>query len=198
MINGQRIVNFWYIQCIVITPFRLPYLIHRSDHIKFILSLICCYLEENTNDTWMWLCEYVSYCLCFLRGKILLLFSWHKWLLLDGVQIIIMIIIIITIITISKFSKSDWSSAALIWAIIIVQLHTSCACNCTVVRFMPEQLDIKLAHASCTWMGSFSASCLEVEYINLSNSLYYYHILLEFCYSYDWLVIGLRVVQFRE
>ena len=31
----------------------------------------------------------------------------------------------------------DWSSAGLISA-VIVQLHTSCACNCTVVRVMPE------------------------------------------------------------
>ena len=33
--------------------------------------------------------------------------------------------------------NSDWSSAALISA-LIVQLHTSCACDCTVVRVMPE------------------------------------------------------------
>ena len=43
---------------------------------------------------------------------------------------------------------------------------------------------------------SFTASSLEVEYINLSNSLYYCYI-LQFCYSYDKLVIGLYVVQFR-
>ena len=36
-----------------------------------------------------------------------------------------------------KILESDWSSAGLISA-VIVQLHTSCACNCTVVRVMPE------------------------------------------------------------
>ena len=36
-----------------------------------------------------------------------------------------------------KILESDWSSAALIWA-VIVQLHASCACNCTVVCVMPE------------------------------------------------------------
>ena len=36
-----------------------------------------------------------------------------------------------------KILGSDWSSAGLISA-VIVQLHTSCACNCTVVRVMPE------------------------------------------------------------
>ena len=36
-----------------------------------------------------------------------------------------------------KILKSDWSSAGLISA-VIVQLHTSCACNWTVVRVMPE------------------------------------------------------------
>ena len=36
-----------------------------------------------------------------------------------------------------KILESDWSSADLISA-VIVQLHTSCACNWTVVRVMPE------------------------------------------------------------
>ena len=36
-----------------------------------------------------------------------------------------------------KILESDWSSAGLISA-VIVQLHTSCACNWTVVRVMPE------------------------------------------------------------
>ena len=36
-----------------------------------------------------------------------------------------------------KILESDWSSAGLISA-VIVQLYTSCACNCTVVRVMPE------------------------------------------------------------
>ena len=36
-----------------------------------------------------------------------------------------------------KILESDWSSTARISA-LIVQLHTSCACNCTVVRVMPE------------------------------------------------------------
>ena len=36
-----------------------------------------------------------------------------------------------------KILEYDWSSAALIGA-VIVQLHTSCTCNCTVVRIMPE------------------------------------------------------------
>ena len=36
-----------------------------------------------------------------------------------------------------KILESDWSSAGLISA-VIVKLHTSCACNCTVVRVMPE------------------------------------------------------------
>ena len=36
-----------------------------------------------------------------------------------------------------KILESDWSSTALISA-VIVQLHTSCACNCTVVCVMPE------------------------------------------------------------
>ena len=83
-----------------------------------------------------------------------------------------------------KILESDWSSAALIWA-VIVQLHTSCTWNCTVVRVMPEDSTRHQARASCTWMGSFSASSAEVEYINLSNSLYHRHILLEFYYSYD-------------
>ena len=37
----------------------------------------------------------------------------------------------------TKILESDWSSAGLISA-VIVQLHTSCACNWTVVRVMPE------------------------------------------------------------
>ena len=36
-----------------------------------------------------------------------------------------------------KILESDWSSAGLI-SDVIVQLHTSSACNCTVVRVMPE------------------------------------------------------------
>ena len=36
-----------------------------------------------------------------------------------------------------KILESDWSSAGLISA-VIGQLHTSCACNWTVVRVMPE------------------------------------------------------------
>ena len=36
-----------------------------------------------------------------------------------------------------KILESDWSTTGLISA-VIVQLHTSCACNCTVVRVMPE------------------------------------------------------------
>ena len=36
-----------------------------------------------------------------------------------------------------KIVESDWSSAGLISA-VIGQLHTSCACNWTVVRVMPE------------------------------------------------------------
>ena len=36
-----------------------------------------------------------------------------------------------------KILEYYWSSAGLISA-VIVQLHTSCACNCTVVRVMPE------------------------------------------------------------
>ena len=36
-----------------------------------------------------------------------------------------------------KILESDWSSVGLISA-VIVQLHTSCACNWTVVRVMPE------------------------------------------------------------
>ena len=36
-----------------------------------------------------------------------------------------------------KILESDWSSAGLISA-VIVQLHTSCACNWTVVHVMPE------------------------------------------------------------
>ena len=36
-----------------------------------------------------------------------------------------------------KIIESDWSLAGLISA-VIVQLDTSCACNCTVVRVMPE------------------------------------------------------------
>ena len=36
-----------------------------------------------------------------------------------------------------KILEFDWSSAGLISA-VIVQLHTSCACNWTVVRVMPE------------------------------------------------------------
>ena len=36
-----------------------------------------------------------------------------------------------------KILESDWSSAGLISA-VIVQLHTSCACNCTVVCVMLE------------------------------------------------------------
>ena len=50
-----------------------------------------------------------------------------------------------------KILESDWSSAGLISA-VIVQLHTSCACNWTVVRVMPEYLDSTRhqARASCT------------------------------------------------
>ena len=36
-----------------------------------------------------------------------------------------------------KILESDWSSAGLISA-VIGQVHTSCACNWTVVRVMPE------------------------------------------------------------
>ena len=36
-----------------------------------------------------------------------------------------------------KILETDWSSAGLISA-LIVQLHTSCACNCTVIHVMPE------------------------------------------------------------
>ena len=36
-----------------------------------------------------------------------------------------------------KILESDWSSVGLISA-VIVQLHTSCACNCTGVRVMLE------------------------------------------------------------
>ena len=50
-----------------------------------------------------------------------------------------------------KVLESDWSSAGLISA-VIVQLHTSCTCNWTVVRVMPEYLDSTRhqAPASCT------------------------------------------------
>ena len=37
----------------------------------------------------------------------------------------------------TKILESDWSSTGLISA-VIGQLHTSCACNWTVVRVMPE------------------------------------------------------------
>ena len=37
----------------------------------------------------------------------------------------------------NKILESDWSSAALIKA-LIGQLHTSCTCNWTVVCVMPE------------------------------------------------------------
>ena len=37
----------------------------------------------------------------------------------------------------NKILESDWSSTALIRA-LIGQLHTSCTCNWTVVRVMPE------------------------------------------------------------
>ena len=76
-----------------------------------------------------------------------------------------------------KILESEWSSAGLISA-VIVQLHTSCACNWTVVRV------IKLSLVALEWLF-FSACSLEVEYINRSNSLNHCHILLEFCYSYD-------------
>ena len=36
-----------------------------------------------------------------------------------------------------KILESDWSSAALIWA-LIGQLHMSCTCNWTVVQVIPE------------------------------------------------------------
>ena len=53
-----------------------------------------------------------------------------------------------------KILESDWSSACLISA-AIVQLNTSCACNCTVVHVMPEYLDSTRhqARASCTFEG---------------------------------------------
>ena len=44
-----------------------------------------------------------------------------------------------------KILESDWSSAGLISA-VIVQLHTSCACNCTVVRV------IELALVALEWL----------------------------------------------
>ena len=83
-----------------------------------------------------------------------------------------------------KILESDWSPTALI-SVVIGQLYASCLSNWTVRV-------IKLALVALEWF--FSASNLEVEYINLSNSLYHCHILLEFCCSYDLLVIGLRVV----
>ena len=78
-----------------------------------------------------------------------------------------------------KILESDRSSAAQIWAVIAHGTRHQ-------------------ARASCTWMGSFSASSLEVEYISTFQIVYTTFIFFEFCYSYDQLVIGLCVIQFRE
>ena len=86
-----------------------------------------------------------------------------------------------------KILESDWSSAALIWA-LIGQLHTLCLCNWTV-RFIKRVL----VHLNGL---SFYASSLVVAYINLANSLHHCHFLLKFCSSYDEFVIELLVVQF--
>ena len=54
-----------------------------------------------------------------------------------------------------KILESDWSSAALIGALIVhctTELHTSCTCYWTVVGIIPEKLDSTRhqARASCT------------------------------------------------
>ena len=58
------------------------------------------------------------------------------------------------------------------------ELHTPYACNCKVLRVMPKWLDSTRhqARARCTWMGSFSAPSLEVEYINLWNTPFADHL----------------------
>ena len=89
-------------------------------------------------------------------------------------KMIIIIVIIIIILTISKFSNLIGHQLTLTLTLpVIIQLYASCLSNWTVRV-------IKLA------LGSFSASSLEVEYINLSNSLYHCHILLKFCYICDF------------
>ena len=83
-----------------------------------------------------------------------------------------------------KFLKSSFNKASLEFILQYIttlvqdiniklsQLYASCLSNWTV-----RIIKLALLHLN----GFFSASNLEVEYINLSNSLYHCHILLQFC-----------------